>query len=174
MKKCVLLLAMSLFLVPGVLLAPEPDTLFQVPFQVYVGVTSDDQKVFIESYVKRELRSLHDVEIASSDKATFFLDIVAQEHIRANGLKDGNTSIAYCHYQRAPASKFMRSSSSAFEAMWEDQDKFFSFTPPELYVMVWNTDNLAEACKRIVAALDQEALEPKREANRRLKEVLSD
>ena len=58
----------------------------------------------------------------------------------------------------------------SFEAGWEMHDRFSSFTSPELYVMSWNTDTLAEACKRIAAVLDQEALETAREANKILKE----
>lgn len=159
------------FLIPEVLLAPEADK----HFQVYVSVTSDDQKAFIESHIKRELRALHDVEIASWDTAEYFLTIVVLEQIYKSGGKTGGISIAYCWYKRNPVPKGFRNlklpylTDEGVKSYWESRDKSFSFSAPRLGVMNYYTKNLDTACKSIVADFDQALLEKRREMRRELR-----
>lgn len=157
-NKCVFLLAILVFLVPGVLFAPEADK----SFQVYVSVTSKDQKAFIESHIKRELRSLHDVEIASWDTAEYFLDIVALESEYKSGRKTGDISVAYCWYRRIPLPKDYRGNlidPEFHQSFWDAWDKYNSFRKPHLGVMNFSTKELDAACKTIVAKFDQAMLE---------------
>ena len=163
-NKCVFLLTILVFLVPGMLLAPEPDK----RFKVYVSVSSEDQKAFIESHIKRELRSLHDVEIASWDTAEYFLVIVALEGNYKSGQKTGGASIAYSWYTRMPVIQQMRApkpdylSDNGYKSLWDSQDKYNSFTTPYLGVMNCATKELDAVCKEIVVSFDQAKLESSR------------
>ena len=171
MKKMCTLVGFMFFLIPGVLLAPELDK----HFQVYVSVKSEDQKAFIESHIKRELRALHDVEIAPWDTAEYFLSIVALEMKYQSGEKTGGISIAYCWYKRDPVIKDFINPKPSFdmtdefyETWWDEQNKHRSFSQPQLGVMICPTKELDTTCKIIVADFDQTMIEVERRLIRSL------
>ena len=146
-------------------------------FKVHVSVSSDNQKAFIESHIKRELRALHDVEIVSWDTAEYFLTMVALEGEYTSGRKTGGISIAYCWYERNPVPKDFRNPKPPFnfpdhksanainKNFWDRHDKHNSFTEPRLGIRHAPTDELDDVCKRIVAIFDQAALEGTRKLN---------
>ena len=185
------------FTIPAVLLAPEPnrrnpydgvldsikpkspadvkksleDLIRDIRFQVYVSVTSENKKAFIESHIKRELRALHDVNIASRDKATYFIDIVSLENIN-------RISVAYCSYKRVPIPEVLKAPKPDFltdkdyKDVWKFRNKLYSFSEPHLGVISYPIKDLDEACKSIVAKFDQALLESQRESNQELLEML--
>ena len=76
---------------------------FQLPvpksnFKVWVSVSCDDEntKAFIESHVKRELRSLQDVDLVKAGDGIYELIIAAAEPTyEATGRKTGDIGLAW-------------------------------------------------------------------------------
>ena len=119
----------------------------QVPskFKIYVSVSYDDEhiKSLIQSYIKREIRSLGDVLVVGRDDAQYFLSIVAIERTyRETGRKSGAIAFAYMFTKKTPAG-----------------DYYF----PELWVAINDITDLEKSCKSIVVGIDTSTLEPIRE-----------
>ena len=119
----------------------------QVPhkFKVYVNVNCDDEntKSLIQSYIKRELRSLGDVIIISFDDARYILTIIAVEPTyKATGRKTSGIAISSTFLRKTPSDDF--------------------YYP---YLMLYTDDikELEGLCKSIVADIDTSNLEPVRE-----------
>ena len=127
-------------------------------FKVHVRVTIDDEttKSIFSSYVKRELRSLGDVDIVGvGDEWEYMLDFVAIEQTYAStDRKTGTISIAWNVYKSA--SHLLDESSG----LYFHGDVVFQ---PLLRLRVNSTENLDSSCKEIVAQFDTKNLEVIRE-----------
>ena len=117
-------------------------------FRIHVTVSCTRDKhteSLIQSWIKREFRSLSDVSIVSFDDASYILSVTAVEPTyRATGRKTGGIAVGTMFIQR-------------------------SFTAPGLYYLPYtfvhsdNTKDLEGLCKSIVANIDTDNLEPVRE-----------
>ena len=76
------------------------DIRYKVSIETYVE--NENTKVFIESHIKRELRSLQDVDIVAFEDADYFLRLVVIELVsETTGNKTGVIAIAYTYFGRA-------------------------------------------------------------------------
>ncbi len=137
-------------------------------FKVFVGVTCDDPntKAFIESHIKRDLRSLHDVDIIGNpENAVYFLTIVAVEPtVRGSVRKMGDIAIAYCYFQRNTIPGFMINTipNAEYRKHIKSGNKL-SFYEPTSGVHTGMTNiHLERICKGIVVKFDTLFLEPMR------------
>lgn len=139
-------------------------------FAVELLITCDDEntKAFIESHIKRELRSLHDVKLTNiAILGDYRLSITAIE-LKSSGRKKGSIAVAYL---------FMRTFD--FSPIWNrlekqlENDKEMQFLTDNLmwlyedpihFLRVGMTDNLDSICKDIVVDFDTEMLEPDRKS----------
>ena len=116
-------------------------------FKVHVVVSIDnkDTKSLIQSWTKRELRSLGDVVIVGFDDAKYILSIVAiEKKSQATGRKTGGIVMG-CMF------------------LTESLDNRLLYYYPDWGVRTDQTANLEQMCKGIVADLDTRHLEPIRE-----------
>lgn len=157
-------------------------------FRVHVSVTCADAttKSMIESHIKRELRSLGDVELVNKDDATWKIVLIAIP-LKSNRNKIGVTSITvmrlYKHtaessikmalleymdtYETSlsPESKLTRM--NKMEEIAEKWGSFPTYNDPNLELILNIKDNdLPNTCKEIVAKFDVEELERSRELQR--------
>ena len=108
-------------------------------YKVHVSVYAVDESMIplIDSYIKRELQLLDDIEIVSQFKADYFLKLVVVD------LPDtSNIAIATCYFQRAGIRDFLINPGYK----WYDRN---SYTSPILHNLVYHKDILEVACKRI-------------------------
>ena len=139
-------------------------------FVVEVLVECDDKntKAFIESHIKRELRSLQDVEIATV-AGEYQLHIVAVEmKSKTLGKKLGTIALA-CEYRRIyNASRVIIKLMDTYPIGTDGFHiaKEFNLIPlydkTHLSVAGGMTDELDKHCKNIVVGFDTEMLEPDR------------
>lgn len=135
-------------------------------FQVYVHITAEDEslKSLMESYIKRELRSLQDVDVVyTRDEMPYEIAIVAMELKKASGHKSGGVAFAvnilYPFDNRA-IERYVRS-----KEVW---DTFVNlptsglYHHPDLSVHVGARANLKGLCQTLVAMFDADHLEPSR------------
>ena len=126
---------------------------------VIVSKSNDDTtsekslKNLMRSYIKRELRSLQDVEIVDPilDRATvqYVISIAMLE--RGTGL----VAMSYLYAKRIPPNRF--------KDVWHKHyTKIPAFEPPDGGVITVDRDHLDKKCKSIVADFDTEYLEPER------------
>lgn len=115
-------------------------------FRIYVSVDHENEntEALMSSWIKRELRSLGDVRIVSFDAAAYIFSVVAIEGATVTGRKTGSIAMAIAFY--------MRSSTNP--------DLYYR---PNLWVQTGGIENLERLCKRIVAGIDANRLEPIRE-----------
>lgn len=126
-------------------------------YKVSVGVSVDDEntKTFIESHIKRELRSLQDVAIVGFEDARYKIDIVAVElTYKATGRKSGAIAIGY---------NFLIKHYLTDNAYYE----------PILGVQTSSTDELDTMCKSIITTFNIYILEPAREVDRKFRNSLT-
>lgn len=118
-------------------------------FKIHVFVRPEDEntKSLIQSWIKREFRSLGDVRIVGFNEASYILHVLPVETIyEATGRKSGDIAIAYMFYQRSVTDPFL-------------------YFEPFLGAYTGNTTrHLESLCKRIVANIDTLNLEPLRES----------
>ena len=129
-------------------------------FKVAVKVDDLDKNfthaVKVESYVKRELRSLHDVEIVDDEltfpKWDYMIDISIMEVQYASGEKTGLASIGVLFFKKVPISNF--------KSNWQPHyTKFPAITLPIPSFVHSPTSKLDETSKTIVAGFDINVLE---------------
>jgi hypothetical protein len=116
-------------------------------FKVHVNVAADDEntKSLMQSWIKREFRSLGDVRIVSRVDASYILNVVAVEPtLKASGRKSGDIAVGSVFFQRSVT----------------DPDLYYA---PDLVVMTDDTEDLESLCKSIVATIDTDRLESIRE-----------
>lgn len=116
----------------------------QVPhkFKVHVNVNCDDEdnKSLMQSYIKRELRSLGDVLIVGPGDALFILTIVTVESTYPDtGAGSGDIATGVMFLSKTP-----------------DGDYYY----PNLLVCSHNTEHLERVCKDLVAKIDTQEFEP--------------
>ena len=132
---------------------------------VIVSKSNDDTesekslKNLMRSYIKRELRSLGDVEIVDRDldRATvqYLIRIAMFEEKRTDGSKTGLVAMSYNLLKRIPPNRFNN--------LWRERyTKFPAFEYPVGGVITIGRARLDEVCKSIVADFDTEYLEPER------------
>ena len=157
----------------GVDIPQQPAPEKQKPkFVVEVLIQCDDEntKAFIESHIKRELRSLQDVEIA--DFGTYRLEIVALEPENASEVKLGLTFFASLFVRRYDPStvwsKLMDEYPLDTKEYKELRDSGTILDLLSLYDKTYlavsgaGRKKLDEICKVIVVNFDTEMLEPDR------------
>ena len=167
-------------------------------FNVHVKVSCDDDttKAVIESSIKRELRSLGDIELVGEENATWILSLAAIAHrYKSSGNKTGNTSIAimrlYKHTAQAAITVALFDYQDAFkkdlslddfpsrygkvQEIAKKHGSFPTYNYPDLGLIVnIESNNLSNTCKEIVAEFDVEAIEPSREQHRKLRRMLKE
>ena len=163
------LLAISIFVFIFVGNAYAPDV---VDFHVYVDVNCEDEdtKVSIESYIKRELRSLQDVKILvepetepEDGKHLFYIFVLAIEHKKEMG-KTGGISFSYLFLEKFSLSAFKDIIS---EDSWKMLSIFASmnlFSESRNGLQIGNTENIDKLCKSLVVIFDTEILESRRKS----------
>ena len=160
MKKVLMLVVMAVFVFGFIGQAAD------IRFRVYVSVSCDENiKAAIESYVKRELRALQDVDITTKFKdASYFLEMIVGE-ATSNDRKVGYITIAYCYYQRFPPPS-LYSISGRTEAMkrYIQNVEKFAFAEPGLASVEGGRDNLKRMCEAVVVKFDTKLLELARKA----------
>lgn len=114
-------------------------------FKVQVNVTCSDENTgtLIQSYIKRELRSLGDVAIVSFDNATYILTIVALAETYKSGEKTGGLSLA-CVFLKKHVN---------------EPDLYYY---PLIAAFSSNVKEVDLSCRDIVADFDTKYLEPVR------------
>ena len=123
----------------------QPSDAQSSKFRIHVSVSCDDEqtRALLQSWIKRELRSLGDVRISTPDNAHGILSIVAVEsHYEATYRKTGGITIG---------SMFVKKARSGY------------YHYPDLWVYSHNTTNLESLCKSIVADIDTRHFEIVRE-----------
>ena len=139
-------------------------------FQVYVHITAEDAslKSLIESYIKRELRSLQDVDVVyTRDEMPYEIAVVAMELKKVSGHKSGGVAFAvnilYPFDNRA-IEWYVR-----FKQVW---DTFVNpltlglYRHPDLSVQVGDRANLEGLCQTLVATFDANHLESGRKGRK--------
>ncbi len=146
---------------------PKPVVNPKFSVEISVSCEDDNTKAFIESHIKRELRSLQDVEIVDTGK--YKLSIVAVEPTyKASGRKTGQIAAAFRFQRRYnPATiinnlpvdskeyKVIRDSGAIVELL-------FLYDKSYLGLITDDKDDLDGICKDIVVTFDTQMLEPDR------------
>ena len=130
-------------------IAGHPQEKLTYRFQVYVETKADENlKSLIESYIKRELRSLQDVDIVyTRDGMPYEIVVVAMEMETVSGRKTGGI---------------------AFAVNFQKQLKSSLYSLPYLMVQTGNKTELDGMCKKLVAKFDTDYLEQRRQYIREL------
>ena len=130
-------------------------------FKVSVVVGSDDKntKAFIESHIKRELRSLRDVDVVKNNTETNDFHIM----ITATGSKNGTIAIFsnfYNYFNDDDIKTLMNQEDLRFVKLLLNVELR---TRTEKYVRFSRAEDLDELCKDIVVYFDTEKLDPLRQ-----------
>ena len=178
--------------------ADTPKDTIEIPelqLDVHVEISCNDNttRSLIESYIKRELRSLGDVELVDRKDATWILSLVAIPHTsKITENKIGRTSIAIMRlyqftYDSAIHSGIFKFVEAYDKVIWKDFGRdYYSkmkeisndivrpvYNDPDLALIVNIEDNdLHNTCKEIMAKFDVEDLEPSRENYQKRKEMI--
>ena len=129
-------------------------------FKVQVSVTCEDKnmKTLVESFIKRELRDLQDVDIVSLKPDRQLTILLTEPTFKGTATKMGHV-IAAVNYLRL----------FYLEDMIPDFPKYPLKTipssceyPPELSIYTGNRNNLRDLCQIIVANFDTQILEKQR------------
>ena len=159
--KQLLIFFILMFIVGFIPNAYAPDKL---KFHVHLDVTCEhkDTKAFIESHIKREIRSLQDVRFVSESAENynniFDLWIVAIEPTYKSGSKVGNIILAY-GWREKFSNSYIRKSIS--EESWKVLEPIRSliYINPRSVLLTDDTEDLDKMCKTLVVTFDTEALE---------------
>ena len=136
-------------------------------FQVYVDITADEGlKPLIESHIKRELRSLQDVDLVyARDEISYEVRIVVVEVETVSGYKTGNVACAV-NFLRPFNNRVIEQYARSKE-VW---DTFINpltsglYFSPDLWVVGASRSDLGRLCQELVANFDAKHLEPERVA----------
>ena len=163
MKRYYILVLLTAFLILTFTGRPIQSQIVFGKFKVYVNITcrDDNTKNSIESYIKRELRSLQDVQILVKEQdANHQLSIVAHESTYTqSGQKTGDISVAYMYLQKFRLSSYKYSLTNAGWERMKNLENRLYFTP-NLGVQNGMTTDIDKVCKSIVVTFDTEELEP--------------
>ena len=135
-------------------------------FKVAVDVTVDNEdrhkisKAAIESYIKRELRSLKDVRVVANEyPGTWKYEISLQmmPAKRKDGTDTASVIYSYMYHEKVDLDHF--------KDHWRPfHKKFPAFCYPRGALGIHPDDELDKLCKEIVAEFDTKYLEPVRES----------
>ena len=136
---------------------------------VLVGCDDENTKSFIESHIKRELRSLQDVEIVGIGIAGGYnLSIVAIE-MKSSGRKNGTIAVSYVFTKtfdpfslRDKIKKLAKGNILPLQLDGEVTDLMWLHEDPTHGLRTGITDALDKICKGIVVDFDTKMLEPDR------------
>ena len=173
--------------------------------KVHVSVTCDDNttKAMIESHIKRELRSLGDVELVDKKDAEYTINLIAVPHkFEQSGKSIGTTSMAVMYINKMSHDVIMglgirgyvdllrqdpsvelptRMNPVNSNDISEVVKRYYKnripdlFTYPSVNLITNIKDNdLPNTCKEIVAMFDVEALERERQAYYEAQEFLQE
>lgn len=140
---------------------PAPKT----NFKVWVHVTCDDEntKTFIESHIKRELRSLQDVDIVKVGDHIYELHVVSSERVyKATGQKSGEIGLGWVFLKRFDNKPLTAKYPTAVDRFGVQEMTQWLYHPPRMGIFAFDTTDLDEICKRIVVKFDTQMLEPNR------------
>ena len=130
----------------------------EIRYKVSVDVSCDDTntKTFIESHIKRELRSLGDVDITSPKSAQFQVNLVPLR-LSKSGQETSGTAIAVNYLRKIDLTDWR------LEHKYSDgvvnTDDFQLFFSPQLVLQVGDINDLDKICKSIIVTLDSVVLE---------------
>lgn len=146
-KKFMALLTIVIAFTLGII--GHPQEKFAYRFQVYVEIKTDESlKSLIESYIKRELRSLQDVDIVyTRDGMPYEIVVVAMEMETVSGRKTDGI---------------------AFAVNFQRQLRSGLYSLPNLMVQTGDKLTLDGMCKNLVARFDTNYLEQRRKYIREL------
>jgi hypothetical protein len=146
-KKFLALVTIVITFTLGITGHPQEKSTYR--FQVYVEIKADESlKSLIESYIKRELRSLQDVDIVyTRDGMPYEIVVVAMEMETVSGRKTG---------------------SIAFAVNFQRQLRSGLYSLPYLMVQTGDRTYLDGMCKNLVAKFDTDYLEQRRKYIRTL------
>ena len=161
----------------------DTNEITKLQFDVHVKILCDDNttKAMIESHIKRELRSLGDVELVDEDDGKYILNLIAIPHTYTKtGNKTGEVSIAVMSISKSiPVNvlieqdlvrntALLKKDVHAIVKKWESYPTTYNF--PNLYYLIVNIkdNDLPNTCKEIVANFDVKGLEPMREFMKKL------
>ena len=134
-------------------------------FKVNVEISCDDpmNKRFIESHIKRELRSLGDVDITNRKNAQFHVLLVVME-LHKGGQKTTAIAIAGNYLLRFDMKdwQFVHKQSKKVIDLHDITELFFK---PELTLQVGDVADLDKICKSIIVTFDLKVLETYRPVN---------
>lgn len=150
---------------------PEP------PQRVKVNVTAhEDISGRIESYIKRELRSLQDVEVVQ-DNPTYEIFIIASEHVTESGHKMGGISFSILILSPIHVSSLLNTLKNLniiYPRQIKLLEKWFGTPQPyklhDFFGLIGSAEDLKGLCEQIVARFDSKCLEPWREIYQELKD----
>ena len=146
---------------------------------VEVQVTSSDEntKAHIESYLKRELRSLQDVEIVDTGNRFRIVIVALEPKYKVSGNKTGDMIYAYrfadtTHINDYPHiwDYFRENSGKIPPEVHNDLGRLFAVSDllalsERIYTMrivYFDTNDLKRNCEELVAEFDTKVLEPER------------
>jgi len=146
-KRFLTLLTIVIAFTVGIIGHPQEKLTYR--FQVYVEIKTDENlKSLIGSYIKRELRSLQDVDIVyTRDGMPYEIVVVAMEVETVLGRKPGGI---------------------AFAVNFQKQLRAGLYSLPYLMVQTGNRTELDGMCKNLVAKFDTDYLEQRRKYIRTL------
>ena len=140
---------------------------------VEVRVVSDDEntKPLIESYLKRELRSLQDVEIVDTGNRFLIVIVAFEPEYKVSGNKTGYMAAAYrfsrtAHPDNYPHLRdyyfknFEKIPQEVEDDLW--RLRTFSESIYTMGVRFFDTDGLKRECEELVAKFDTKVLELER------------
>ena len=143
-------------------------------FLVWVSVSCDDKntKAFIESHLKRELRSLQDVEMigilemyTERERGVYELGVVAVEPIyTTTGQKTGSIGVSWTFLKEFDNKPLISKYTSAVDRGGIQEMTQWLYHFPKNGIMTSSTKDLDALCKDVVVKFDTLMLEPDRKA----------
>ena len=142
-------------------------------FKVWVNVSCDDKntKAFIESHLKRELRSLQDVEMieilemyAQRERDVYELIVVAVEPIHTTGQKTGSIGLSWTFLKEFDNKPLISQYTFAVDRVQIQEMTQWLYHYPKNGIMISGTKDLDALCKDVVVKFDTLMLEPARKS----------
>lgn len=137
-------------------------------FKVWVHITCDNKntKAFIESHIKRELRSLQDVDLVGAGEGSGYELIVgAVEPVSvATGRKTGDIGLGWTFLKQFDNKPLLSKYTSAVDRDGIQEMTRWLYHSPKNGILIDDTKELDALCKDVVVKFDTQMLEPDRKA----------
>lgn len=172
-KKFLKLLVVAMFLLVLIGKAAE-ENLFgdmKPKFKVWVSVNCDDEntQAFIESHIKRELRSLQDVEMigilemySEREPGVYELNVVVIEPTYTTGQKTGDIVLSWTFLKEFDNKPLISKYTSGVDRVGIQEMTEWLYHYPRKGLMMGGTKDLDALCKDVVVKFDTQMLEPTR------------